>query len=84
MLGFSSFSQVKRISSELEVDVDNTLVLNTTLAYSGDLIAQVLYLGGVPEDTTGRVKRQLGVSNFTTTVTRPHFKGTLQDIRVSS
>ncbi|XP_071550303.1 protein crumbs isoform X2 [Panulirus ornatus] len=75
---------VKRINSELEVNVDHKLVLNTTLSYSGDLIAQVLYLGGVPEDTAGRVKRQLGVSNFTTTVTRPHFKGTLQDIRLSN
>lgn len=79
------FKQVKRVNSELEVSVDAALVLNTSLLYSGDLLAQVLYLGGVPEDTsTGtRVKRQLGVSNFTTTVTRPHFKGTLQDIRVS-
>lgn len=80
-----TFQQVKRINSEVEVSVDSDLVLNTSLMYSGDLVAQVLYLGGVPEDSgSGRIKRQLGVSNFTTTVTRPHFKGTLQDIRVRS
>ncbi|XP_042205015.1 protein crumbs-like [Homarus americanus] len=75
---------VKRINNDLEVNVDNELVLNATLTYGGDLTAQVLYLGGVPETTSGRVKRQLGVTNFTATVTRPHFKGTLQDIRLSN
>ena len=74
--------QVKRINHELEVSVDQSLVLNTTLQTSGDLTAHVLFLGGVPENSPTRVKRQLGVSNFTTSVTRPHFKGTLQDIRV--
>ncbi|XP_045615647.2 protein crumbs [Procambarus clarkii] len=75
---------VKRIRNELEVNVDNVLVLNTTLTYGGDLQAQVLYLGGVPQTTLARVKRQLGVTNFTTTITRPNFKGTLQDIRLSN
>ena len=80
----SLFPQVKRIHQELEISVDDSLVLNTTLQHSGDLLAHVLYLGGIPEDSPSRVKRQLGVTNFTTSVTRPHFKGTLQDIRVRS
>ncbi|XP_050730772.1 protein crumbs-like isoform X2 [Eriocheir sinensis] len=82
--GESHLLHVKRINLELEVSVDHLLVLNTTLQHGGDLLAHVLYLGGVPRDSSTRVKRQLGVSNFTTTVTRPHFKGTLQDIRLSN
>lgn len=83
---------VQRINSDVAVYVDNILVLNTSLVFGGSLDAQVLYLGGIPDDpssrnsdgTLSRSKRQLGVSNFTTTVTRPHFKGTLQDIRLSN
>lgn len=82
--GESHLLHVKRINQELEVSVDQSLVLNTTLQNNGDLTAHVLFLGGVPEDAPTRVKRQLGVSNFTTSVTRPHFKGTLQDIRLSN
>lgn len=76
--------QVKRINNDLEIYVDNEQVLNATLQHGGNLEAQVLYLGGVPDGSHTRAKRQLGVSNITVTVTRPHFKGTLQDIRVSN
>lgn len=75
---------VKRINNEVEVYVDNGQVLNSSLLYGGNLDAQVLYLGGVPDNYHSRFKRQLGVSNFTTTVTRIHFKGILQDIRLSN
>ncbi|KAK3862830.1 hypothetical protein Pcinc_031333, partial [Petrolisthes cinctipes] len=84
--GIAHLLHVKRLGNELEVRVDSSVVLNATLVYGGDLQAHVLYLGGIPEEPANlsRVKRQLGVSNFTTTITRPHFKGTLQDIRVSN
>lgn len=75
---------VKRINNDLEIYVDNEQVLNATLQHGGNLEAQVLYLGGVPDGSHTRAKRQLGVSNITVTVTRPHFKGTLQDIRLSN
>ncbi|XP_068222449.1 protein crumbs isoform X2 [Palaemon carinicauda] len=75
---------VKRINNEVEVYVDNTQVLNSSLAFGGNLDAQVLYLGGVPDNYHSRIKRQLGVTNFTTTVTRVNFKGILQDIRLSN
>ncbi|KAK7080255.1 DNA repair protein Rad9,Rhp9, partial [Halocaridina rubra] len=75
---------VKRINKDVNAYIDNTMVLNTSLVNGGNLEAHVLYLGGVPDAASPRIKRQLGVTNFTTSVTRPHFKGTLQDIRLSN
>ena len=84
---------MKREENSLVVYVDEEMILNETLQYNGDLLAEVLYLGGLPQGQarfkrSDRIKRQLGISSttvnsVTTVVTGRPFKGTLTDIRVS-
>ena len=85
---------MKRDERDLQVFVDEKIYLNETMNMNGDLVAEVLYLGGLPQGNArfkrskNRQKRQTGetaiISNVSTVVSGTSFKGTLQDIRVST
>ena len=65
------------------VRINDKVELNKTLLYDADLEAEILYLGGIPNQTPNRVKRQLGIQFESYNDTNMHFKGVIQDVRVS-
>ncbi|XP_076046639.1 cell polarity complex component crumbs isoform X2 [Oratosquilla oratoria] len=86
---------VQKVESALQVSIDNKIHFSEVIEQQGVLHAHVLYLGGLPQNSSfryrrelddiwSRVKRQLGVSNVTANVIRPNFKGILQDVRLSN